>query len=59
MARLLLLLDRYPSLRKRVLRRLAEEPALFGRLLTAYLGESSPQFLATASLRLGWQILTA
>jgi flavin-dependent dehydrogenase len=59
MARLLLLLDRYPSLRKRALRRLAEEPALFGRLLTEYLGESSPEFMAITSLRLGWQILAA
>jgi len=59
MSRLLLLLDRYPSLRKRVLRCLAEEPELFARLLAAHLGESSPKFLAATSLRFGWQLLTA
>jgi len=56
---LLLLLDRYPSLRKRALRGLAEEPELFARLLAAHLGESSPKFLAATSLRFGWQFLTA
>ena len=59
MSRLLLLLDRYPSLRKRVLRCLAEEPELFARLLAAHLGESSPRFLAATSLRFGWQLLMA
>ena len=59
MSRLLLLLDRYPFLRKRVLQCLAEEPELFARLLAAHLGESSPKFLAATSLRFGWQLLTA
>jgi flavin-dependent dehydrogenase len=59
MSRLLLLLDRYPSVRKRVLRCLAQEPELFARLLAAHLGESSCKFLAATSLRLGWQLLTA
>jgi flavin-dependent dehydrogenase len=59
MSRLLLLLDRYPSLRKRVLRCLAQEPELFARLLAAHLGESSSKFLAATSLRFGWQFLTA
>jgi menaquinone-9 beta-reductase len=57
--RLLLLLDRYPSLRKRALRGLAEDPELFARLLAAHLGKASPKFLAATSLRLGWQFLTA
>jgi flavin-dependent dehydrogenase len=56
---LLLLLDRYPSLRKRALRGLAKEPELFARLLAAHLGEVSPEFLAATSLRFGWQFLTA
>jgi menaquinone-9 beta-reductase len=56
---LLLLLDRYPSLRKRALRGLAEDPELFARLLAAHLGESSSKFLAAMSVRLGWQFLTA
>jgi len=59
MGRLLLLLDRYPSLRRRAFRGLAQEPELFARLLEAHLGEDSPKFLAATSLRLGWQFLTA
>lgn len=58
MSWLLLLMDRYPSVRKRVLRCLAGEPELFERLLAAHLGESSPGFLAATGLRLGWQLLT-
>lgn len=59
MGRLLLLLDRHPSLRRRAFRGMAAEPGLFGRLLATHLGEDSPKFLAAASLRLGWQFLTA
>ena len=59
MSRLLLLLDRFPSLRARTLRGLAHEPGLFSRLLAVHLGESSAEFLAATSLRLGWQFLTA
>jgi menaquinone-9 beta-reductase len=59
MGRLLLLLDRYPSLRRRALRGLAADPELFARLLTAHLGETSSKFLAALSLRAGWQFLTA
>jgi menaquinone-9 beta-reductase len=58
MGRLLLLLDRYASLRGRVLRCLAEEPELFARLLGAHLGVAAPDLLATTSLRLGWKFLT-
>ena len=59
MGRLLLLLDRYPSLRRRAFRGMAAEPELFARLLAAHLGEASPKFLAATSLRVGWQFLTA
>jgi menaquinone-9 beta-reductase len=59
MSRLLLLLDRYPSVRKRVLQCLAAEPELFAGLLAAHLGETSRKFLAATSLRFGWQLLTA
>jgi menaquinone-9 beta-reductase len=58
MGRLLLLLDRYPSLRRRVLRCLSEDPELFARLLGAHLGEAASDFLAATSLRLGWKLLT-
>jgi len=59
MSRLLLLLDRFPSLRRRALRCLAKEPDLFARLLALHVGEFSPEFLVATSLRLGWQFLTA
>ncbi|HXY25573.1 MAG TPA: NAD(P)/FAD-dependent oxidoreductase [Candidatus Acidoferrum sp.] len=59
MARLLLLLDRAAPLRRRVLRGLANDPGLFGRLLELNGGEVSPATLADASARLGWQLLTA
>ena len=59
MGRLLLLLDRFPSLRKRAFRSMAGEPELFARLLAAHLGEASPTFLAATGLRFGWQFLTA
>ena len=59
MGRLLLFLDRYPSLRRRAFRGMAAEPELFARLLATHLGEASPRFLAATSLRMGWQFLTA
>jgi flavin-dependent dehydrogenase len=59
MGRLLLLLDRYPSLRERAFRGMAGEPGLFARLLAAHHGEASPKLLAATSLRFGWQFLTA
>jgi len=55
---LLLLLDRYPSLRRRVLRGLADDPELFDGLLTVHRGESSPTFLVDIGIRFGWQFLT-
>ncbi len=59
MGRLLLLLDRFPSLRRRALRALADDPELFARLLAVHRGESSPKFLAAIGIRVGWQFLTA
>src|SRR6266568_5123418 len=59
MGRLLLLLDRYPALRRRAMRGLAKDPELFARLLTVHLGEASPKFLAATGARLGWQFLAA
>jgi 2-polyprenyl-6-methoxyphenol hydroxylase-like FAD-dependent oxidoreductase len=49
MGRLLLFLDRYPSLRRRAFRGMAAEPELFARLLATHLGEASPRFLAATS----------
>jgi flavin-dependent dehydrogenase len=59
MGRLLLMLDRSPSLRKRAFRAMAREPELFARLLAAHLGEASPKSLAATSVHLGWQFLTS
>lgn len=59
MARLLLLLDRNASLRRRVLELLSREPQLFARLLAMHVGKSSPLRIATTGLRFGWQFLTA
>jgi flavin-dependent dehydrogenase len=58
-ARLLLLLDRAAPLRRRVLRVLAKDVELFGRLLELSEGKTSPAFLADTSARLGWRLLTA
>jgi flavin-dependent dehydrogenase len=59
MGRLLLLLDRFPLLRNRVLRSFAAEPELFTRMLAAHVGEASHKILAATTLRLGWQFWTA
>src|SRR6266571_3901207 len=59
MGRLLLLLDRYPALRRRAMRGLAKDPELFARLLAVHQGEASPKFLAATGARLGWQFLAA
>lgn len=59
MARLLLLLDRFAPLRRRVLRGFAKDPSLFAQLLTAHICETSPTFLAEVSARLGWRLITA
>jgi len=59
MARLLLLLDRFPGVRERALRALANEPALFGRLLAIHVGETSPMHSVATGMRLGWQFLAA
>ena len=59
LARLLLLLDRAAPLRRRVLRGLAKDAELFGRLLEVNSRNTSPRFLADTGARLGWRLLTA
>ena len=60
MASLLLSLDRSPALRRRVLRGLASEPAIFSNLLAMHVGRISPSdFLMHGMLPLGRQILLA
>jgi flavin-dependent dehydrogenase len=60
MARLMLLLDRSPRLRKRVLRAFASRPDIFASLLAMHIGSIAPSdFLVHGMLPLGLQILTA
>jgi|SRR5215472_1127159 len=58
MARLLLLLDQYASLRQRVLHGLAKDPDLFSRMLSIHAKETRPAFLAETGARLGWRLIT-
>ena len=59
MSRLMLLMDAHPRLRRRALRVLAAEPALFSGLLKVNVGESTfSMFGAGRALRLGWRMLS-
>lgn len=59
MAQLMLSLDRFPGLQRRVLRGLASEPEIFANLLAMHVGSiSSADFLFHGMLPLGRQILT-
>ncbi len=60
MAKLLLSLDRFPRLRRRVLPALAADPEIFAIMLGMHVGAISPgEFLMHGMLPLGRQILTA
>ncbi|HYL86432.1 MAG TPA: NAD(P)/FAD-dependent oxidoreductase [Candidatus Angelobacter sp.] len=57
-ARMLLLLDRFAPLRKRVFRGLARDPQLFNGMLNVPAEEPSRAFLTETGARLGWRLLT-
>jgi flavin-dependent dehydrogenase len=60
MGNLMLLLDRFPALRRRVIRSLAEEPEIFANMLAMHVGSITPSdFLMHGMLPLGRQILTS
>jgi hypothetical protein len=59
MARLLLLLDRFAPLRRRVFRELARDPQLFDGMLKVQAEETSQSILVQTGARLGWRLLTA
>jgi flavin-dependent dehydrogenase len=60
MANLMLSLDRFPVLRRRVLRALESDPEIFGNMLAMHVGAISPaDFLMHGMLPLGRQMLTA
>jgi flavin-dependent dehydrogenase len=59
MARLLLLLDGRPRLRRRTLSAFAQHPELFSRLTSIHVGETSPVHFVTTGAMLGWHFLAA
>jgi menaquinone-9 beta-reductase len=59
MARLLLLLDGRPRLRRRTFRAFANHPELFARLISVHVGETSPAHFAATGAMLGWNFLAA
>jgi flavin-dependent dehydrogenase len=60
MARLLLLMDRHPSIRRRVLHAFSSEPGVFSRLLAIHTGALSPaQFGLHGALAFGWGLMSA
>jgi len=59
MARLMLMMDGRPKLRRRVMRIFEEEPRLFARMLAVHVGSATPVDYAMNGLRLGWRLVTA
>jgi menaquinone-9 beta-reductase len=57
MARLLLLLDGRPRLRRRTFTAFANHPELFARLISVHVGETSPTHFAATGAMLGWNFL--
>jgi flavin-dependent dehydrogenase len=59
MARLMLLLEHRPWLRRRVMHAFSAEPMLFARLLATHVGATSSIDFAANGLSLSWKLLTA
>ncbi|MDP9337966.1 MAG: FAD-dependent monooxygenase [Acidobacteriota bacterium] len=59
MARLLLLLDGRPRMRRRTFQAFANHPELFARLISIHVGETSPAHFAATGAMLGWRFLAA
>lgn len=60
LGRSMLLMDRYPWVRRRALRVLSRRPELFARLLAVHVGELPPRdFGFNGILTMGWGLLTA
>jgi menaquinone-9 beta-reductase len=59
MARLLLLLNGRPRLRRRTFKAFANHPELFARLISVHVGETSPAHFAATGAMLGWNFLAA
>jgi flavin-dependent dehydrogenase len=60
MARVMLLMDRWPGFRSRTIRMLAAEPHLFARMLGVHVGaESLEHFVATRGPELAWRLVAS
>lgn len=59
MARLLLLLDGRPGLRRRTFAAFSNHPELYARLISIHVGETSPAHFAVTGVMLGWHFLAA
>lgn len=59
MARLMLVMDGRPRLRRRVMQTLADDPHLFARMLAVHAGSASAVDYAVNGLELGWRLVTA
>jgi flavin-dependent dehydrogenase len=59
MTRLLLWVERHPRLRRRLVRVLASDPALFSRLLSVHARELPPGRLGIDGARLAWKLVAA
>lgn len=59
MAKLMLLMGRHGSLRRRAMRVLESSPSTFARMLAMHVGEGSPHGYLANGISLGWQLLKA
>jgi menaquinone-9 beta-reductase len=59
MGRMMLLLDKQPVLRRRVMRTFAKNPAIFERFLAVHVGETSGGHMAGTGALFGWKFLAA
>ena len=57
MGDLMLMLDRFPALRRRTIQAMARDPRLFARMLAMHVGELSPFGCIANGLSLGWEML--
>lgn len=59
MARMMLLLDKHPALRRRVMRTFSKNPGIFERFLAVHVGETSGRHMAGTGALFGWKFLAA
>jgi 2-polyprenyl-6-methoxyphenol hydroxylase-like FAD-dependent oxidoreductase len=59
MGRLMLVLDKRPELRRRVMRTFSKNPRIFERFLAVHVGETSGRHIAGTGALFGWKFLAA